>query len=218
MYVCRDLTILEPLVKECVPLPEKIYKRTRRTRRLKTIDEVEQYFPGFKAFIDSTEQEIPRPQNKKRRKSHYSGKRKKHTVKTQFMVKNSQGLILHKTRHKGGRHHNHDVYKNNRPVTPSQVENIVDLGYLGIQKDFPTVKSILPVKKKKDTLLSIEEIIYNKNQSRLRIIVEHTICKIKKFGIISTKFRNRLKKYNNASDIVSGLVNLRVMQSNMISF
>ncbi|MBV9175926.1 MAG: transposase, partial [Nitrososphaeraceae archaeon] len=79
--VCRDLTILEPLVKECVPLPEKIYKRTRRTRRLKTIDEVEQYFPGFKAFIDSTEQEIPRPQNKKRRKSHYSGKRKKHTVK-----------------------------------------------------------------------------------------------------------------------------------------
>ena len=37
--VCRDLTILEPLVKECVPLPEKIYNHTR-TRRLRTIDEV----------------------------------------------------------------------------------------------------------------------------------------------------------------------------------
>lgn len=55
--VCRDLTILEPVVKECVPLPEKIYNHTR-TRRLRTIDEVVQYFPGFKAFIDSTEQEI----------------------------------------------------------------------------------------------------------------------------------------------------------------
>jgi hypothetical protein len=52
--VCRDLAILEPLVKECVPLSEKIYKHTR-TRRLRTIDEVEQYFPGFKVFIDSTE-------------------------------------------------------------------------------------------------------------------------------------------------------------------
>jgi len=39
----------------------------KRTRRLRTIDEVEEYFPGFKAFIDATEQEIPRPENKRRR-------------------------------------------------------------------------------------------------------------------------------------------------------
>jgi len=76
---------------------------------------------------------------------------------------NGQGLILHKTRNKGGRHHDYQLYKhNNRPVTPSQVENIVDLGYLGIQKDFPNVKSVLPVKKKKNLLLSSDEVIYNK--------------------------------------------------------
>jgi hypothetical protein len=45
---------------------ETIY---RRTRRLRTIGEVEEYFPGFKAFVDSTEQEIPRPKNKKKRKN-----------------------------------------------------------------------------------------------------------------------------------------------------
>ena len=44
--VCRDLAILEPLVKECIPLPEKIYKHTR-TRRSRTTEEVEQYFPRF---------------------------------------------------------------------------------------------------------------------------------------------------------------------------
>ena len=33
--VCRDVAILEPLVKECIPSPEKIYKHTR-TRRLRT--------------------------------------------------------------------------------------------------------------------------------------------------------------------------------------
>jgi hypothetical protein len=88
--VCRDICMLEPLVKRCIPLPKKLYKRTRR---LGTIDEVEEYFPGFKAFIDSTEQEIPRPKNKRRRKSYYSGRKKKHTVKTQYMV-NSEGVIF----------------------------------------------------------------------------------------------------------------------------
>jgi len=46
---------------------KKLYKRTKR--RLRTIDEVEEeYFPGFKAFIDSSEQEIPRPKNKRKEK------------------------------------------------------------------------------------------------------------------------------------------------------
>lgn len=217
--VCRDLSILEPLVMQCVPLPRKLYKRTRiitRRRRLRTIEEVEQYFPGLKTFIDSTEQEIPRPKNRRRRKSQYSGRKKKHTVKTQLMV-NTEGLILHKTGHRNGRKHDYDIYKHNHPITPSQVDNIVDLGYLGIEKDFPTVKSVLPIRKKKNTVLSNDDMRYNKNHSRLRIIVEHTICKIKKFGIMGTKFRNRLRRYNNISDIISGLLNFRVMQSNRIS-
>jgi len=212
--VFRDLNILESLLKECIPLPKKIYKRTKR---LRTINEVEQYFPGFKAFIDSTEQEIPRPKNNRKRKSYYSGRKRKHTVKTQLMV-NTEGLILHKTGHSNGRKHDYDIYKHNHPtITPSQVDNIVDLGYLGIEKDFPTVKSVLPIKKKKNTSLSNDDMRYNKNHSRLRIIVEHTICKIKKFGIMCTKFRNKLRRYNNISDIVSGILNFRVMQSNRIS-
>ena len=137
--VYRDISILEPLIKLCVPLPKKLYKRSRR---LKTIDEVEEYFPGFKAFIDSSEQEIPRPtKNKRRRKSYYSGKKKKHTVKTQFMV-NSDGTILHKTGHKRGRKHDYEIFKNNHPTTPLQVANLLDLGYMGVKNDFPTVKSV----------------------------------------------------------------------------
>jgi hypothetical protein len=106
--ICRDICMLEPLVKLSIPLPKKLYKRTRR---LRTIDEVDEYFPGFKALIDATEHEIPRPKNKRRRKSYYSGKKKKHTVKTQYMV-NTKGLILHKTQYKKGRKHDYDVYKN----------------------------------------------------------------------------------------------------------
>ena len=187
--VCRDLSILEPLVKECIPLPKKLYKRTRR--RARTIDEVEENFPGFKAFIDTTEQEIPRPKNKRKRKSYYSGKKKKHTIKTQYMV-NSEGLILHKTGHKSGRKHDYDIYKHNHPITPVQVENVFDLGYMGVQNDYHTVKSVLPFRKKMNNDLSKEEKIHNKKQSQLKIIAEHTICRIKKFGIMGNKFRNKL--------------------------
>lgn len=212
--VCRDISILEPLIERCIPLPKKLY---RRTRRLRTIGEVEEYFPSFKAFVDSTEQEIPRPKNKKKRKNYYSGKKKKHTVKNQYMV-NNQGLILHKTRHEKGKKHDYGVYKHSHPVTPSQVESVVvDLGYLGIQKDFPTVKSVLPYRKKRKSELSMEERRYNKKHAKLRIVVEHTICRIKKFGIIGSKFRNRLRRYDVISNIVSGLINFRIMRSNGIS-
>jgi hypothetical protein len=102
-------------------------------------------------------------------------------------------------------------------MTPSQVDNIVDLGHLGIQKDFSTIKSVLPNRRKKNASLSYDDMKYNKNHSRLRIIIEHTICKIKKFGIMGAKFRNRLRKYNDVSDIISGLLNYRVMQSNRVS-
>jgi hypothetical protein len=213
--VCRDIAMLEPLIKRCIPLPtKKLYKRTRR---LRTIDEVEEYFPGFKAFIDSTEQEIPRPtKNKRKRKSYYSGKKKKHTVKTQYMV-NTKGLILHKTGYKRGRKHDYDIYKHNHPVTPPQVENVFDLGYLGVEKDFTTVKSVLPIRKRRNKMLSYEETTYNKKHSRLRIIIDHTICRLKKFGIMGTRFRNRLGKYDHVSDIVSGLLNFRIMQFNGMS-
>ncbi len=58
--ICRDIQKIEGLIRECIPIPQKIYPITKR---LKTPDEIEKYFPGFLAFIDSTEQQIPRPIN-----------------------------------------------------------------------------------------------------------------------------------------------------------
>ncbi len=81
---------------------------------------------------------------------------------------NTGGLILHKTGHRNGRKHDYDIYKRNHPtITPSQVDNIVDsFGYLGIEKDYPTIKSVLPIRKKKNTLLSNDDVRYNnKNHS-----------------------------------------------------
>jgi hypothetical protein len=75
--VCRDILKIERLIRCCLPNPQKLYKVTKR---LKTREEVEEYFPGFMAFTDCTEQPIPRPKNRIRKREFYSGKRKKHTL------------------------------------------------------------------------------------------------------------------------------------------
>jgi hypothetical protein len=81
--ICRDIQKIEGLIRQCVPIPQKTYQITKR---LKIPEEVEKYFPGFLAFIDSTEQQqIPRPVNRERRKIFYSGKKKRHTVKINLL-------------------------------------------------------------------------------------------------------------------------------------
>jgi hypothetical protein len=207
--VCRDIQKIEPLVRKCVPIPQKVHKITKR---LRTPEDVERHFPGFLSFTDCTEQQIPRPENRRRRKTYYSGKKKRHTVKTQLVV-NNKGIIIHKTGHKKGHRHDYDIYKKNHPVTPKQVVNVFDLGYLGVGKDYPEQLSSLPYKKKKDQELSAEGKECNKSHSRKRIVIEHTICRMKKYRILADIFRNKLRKYNGVSDIVSGLVNYRIMNS-----
>ena len=100
--ICRrDIQKIESMIRKCIPIPQKI---CNITKRLRTPDEVEKYFPGFLAFIDSTEQQIPRPVDKEKSKMYYSGKKKKHTIKNQIMVNNG-GFIIHKVGHKKGRRH-----------------------------------------------------------------------------------------------------------------
>jgi hypothetical protein len=60
-----------------LPIPQKLYEITRR---LKTREEVEEYFPGFMAFTDCTEQPLPRPKNKKKKKTVLLRQKKKHTL------------------------------------------------------------------------------------------------------------------------------------------
>jgi len=105
--ISRDVKYIELVIKSCIPIPEKM---TKRTRKIGTMEELLELFPEMKAFIDATEKEIPRPKNKRRRRNYYSGKKKRHTVKTQIMV-NKKGVILHKTKHRNGKQHDYDMFK-----------------------------------------------------------------------------------------------------------
>jgi hypothetical protein len=213
--VLKSIRKLEPMVSDSLPLPKK---QQDKVRRLQTVDEIEAVFPGFKAFLDATEQEIPRPHGKRKRKTHYSGKRKKHTVKTQLTV-NKEGLIVHKTSHVKGSMHDYTLYKHSHPHLPDNVRLDLDLGYLGIKLDFPKLNCMLPIKKKnpgrgkrgvKAKELSVEQRASNKLLAKESVVVEHTNSRVKKFHIFEDEFRNRLKRYDVMTDIVCGLVNFRI--------
>ncbi|HXT85345.1 MAG TPA: transposase family protein [Verrucomicrobiae bacterium] len=121
---------------------------------------------------------------------------------------NNRGYILHKVAHKNGKRHDYNIYKENHPtVIPKQVVNVVDLGYHEMEKDLPEQLSVLPFKKKINLPLSQEEKDYNIIHSKMRIVVEHTISRLKKYRILAEIFRNKLRKYDKVSDIVTGLVN-----------
>jgi hypothetical protein len=126
--ILKDIKKLEPLVSQVLPLPRKMHDKARR---LQSIDEIEELFSGFRAFLDSTEQEIPRPKNRRRRKTHYSGKKKRHTVKTQLTV-NSLGLIVHKSAHFRGSMQDYPLFMHSHPSLPPQVRLGGDLGYQGL--------------------------------------------------------------------------------------
>jgi len=50
--ICRDIQKIERLVRQCLPISQKIYNITKR---LRTPEEVEKYFlADFLSFVDST--------------------------------------------------------------------------------------------------------------------------------------------------------------------
>ncbi len=204
--VMRDIRYLEPAVKQSIPIPAKKYADSKK---LKTIQELQQFFLELIVITDGTEQQIPRSKNRTKRKTHYSGKKKKHAVKNQITI-NLKDEIIHKPPHSPGRRNDYTILKIKHSALSEDLRIFYDLRYLRIQKDFSNQISILPYKKKKGKTLTIHQKEWNKIQSKIRINVEHIIAQIKKFRISSDTFRNKLCRYDGISEIVCRIVNFKI--------
>ncbi len=66
-----------------------------------------------------------------------------------------------------------------------QVLNVYDLGYLAVEMDFPDQLLFISNRRERNLELSSKEKEYNKNHSRKRVVIEHTICRLKKYRIMS---------------------------------
>jgi hypothetical protein len=95
---------------------------------------------------------------------------------------------------------------------------LVDLGFLGIKKDYLSPEKIrMPYKKprtsKKNpkTILSENEKLYNKTVSKKRVYVEHSIGMMKFFYSLVHKFRNKSLQFSEMlSELCAGISNLKL--------
>jgi hypothetical protein len=186
--VCRLIKRLEPLLARIVAI--------RKDRHLSQ-EEVENL------IIDATEQPIERP--KSRQRKYYSGKKKRHTLKTEIRI-TPQGRIVHVSKAFPGCVHDFAVYKNGPPVH-RDTRAFVDSGYQGLDKIHQATE--IPYKKSKNHALDKEEREYNTGLSQFRIKVENILCKIKSFHILSDRYRNKRKGYGVKFNIIAGIVNLK---------
>ncbi len=96
--------------------------------------------------IDATETPIQRPKKQKR---YYSGKKKKHTIKTQVVVDKSSKKVIC-TSYSNGRKHDFRVYKESKVRIHLEIDVLRDSGYQGLQKLHFNTK--MPKKKRKKIL------------------------------------------------------------------
>lgn len=207
--ISRNISITETLLKLFIPIPRKIYSGKKK---IDSLEKLETIFPELIVIVDATEQQINRPQHKTRRDNHYSGKKKIYSKKTQVIV-NKDGLILHRTKSTNGKKHDKKLFDEESPFIPEDVVILGDSGYQGIGESVKNTVC-LPRKKFKGRVRTKADRRFNRKLSSERILVENVIGKVKHFGIIGKKYRNKFVDYDLKMDIVTGLVNLRTMERN----
>ena len=186
--ICRSIKRLEPILVKIVAIKKD------RTLTQKDLEEM---------IIDCTEQPIQRP--KRKQKKYYSGKKKRHTIKTELRIR-GDGKIISTSPPTPGKIHDFKLYKSTKPP-PEECRVYADSGYQGLDKKHHQTE--IPFKKPKKGKLTAEEKEYNHALSSFRVRVEHKIREIKIFKIMSDTYRNHRKAYGLKMNIVTGIVNLK---------
>ena len=86
---------------------------------------------------------------------------------------------------------------------PESITLWLDLGFTGVEKDYPEATVRMPRKKPKRKELTDDEKAQNKVISGFRVLVEHAIGGAKRFRITSDKFRNKKDEFNDVAMLIS---------------
>ena len=183
----------------------------------KTPEELKAALDGInQIIIDVTERAYRRSQDNATQREHYSGKKKGHRVKNTVMSTLDKFIVFLGHTFTG---RNHDYTMLKEELSPdldwfTDIDLLVDLGYLGIQTDYVGERIEIPIKKPRKSKknpnpkLTDEQKATNKALSQVRIFVENAICGIKRCNILVHRFRNLKANFeDNVIAICAGLWN-----------
>jgi hypothetical protein len=168
--------------------------------------------PGKKALlsgdyevvqIDATETVIERP--KKGQRKFYSGKKKRHTIKSQIVADKATKEIICVSISEGKRH-DKKLFEDSKTHIHKDTKAETDRGYQGIKEIH--ANSEHPKKKPRNGELTAEEKAENRRISRSRISNEHAIGFLKRFRILCERYRNRRKRFGLRLNLVAAICNM----------
>ena len=106
-----------------------------------------------------------------------------------------------------GKTHDFNLFKESKLHICPTIELLADKGYLGILQLHKN--STLPVKASKNHKLTSVEKAYNRMVSKRRIYIEHINRYIKRFRILSSRYRNRRKRFTLRASLICGIYNFQ---------
>ena len=107
-----------------------------------------------------------------------------------------------------GKKHDFRLFKESQTRLHPQIKVITDTGYQGIQKLHG--KSELPKKKTKKNPLTKADKLNNRMLSSQRVTNENAIGSIKRFKIVSDRYRNRRKRFGLRFNLIAAIYNLEL--------
>jgi hypothetical protein len=180
-------------------------------KRIGTLEELLERHPEIReVLIDATEQPTQRPKDKQAQKEHYSGKKKRHTLKTQVTA--ADKLVLHASAHVPGSVHDLVLLRFTGVLHRLRGRRSrLDRGYEGVEAEYPEAAIEKPIKARRNHPLTAFGKAYNRMQSRLRIAVEHVLARLEQYRILAGLYRGQRARYDDCFGVVAGLNNFRVL-------
>ena len=202
-WMHRLQPILEAALGQKMALPE---------RKLESIEQFLKRYPEVKeVMVDGTERPIARPKDPERQTKYYSGKKRRQTSKHLAAVDaNKRVLVLSQARE--GKVHDKRLLDEERMADgiPDAICIAVDLGFLGLQKEYDNIE--MPHKKPRGGALSEVQKQENREKSSRRVRCENAFAGVKRYGIVSDVYRNRVSEFDDRSMLTAtGLWNFYLM-------
>ena len=199
-------------IDRCLPLLEAAGQDSMRMPdpgrgRRKNLSTLLKDTPDVAVLIDTFEQPVQRPRRQQKR--FYSGKKKRHTLKSQVAVDEENGRIVDVAPSVPGPTADLQLLRGSRLFLrlPQGVGGIGDLAYVGIAELHPEGLGVTPRRKPRGRKRSLGDRRYNRALARRRIRVEHGIGRLRRFQALSQTDRHFRRGHTARVRAVAGLVN-----------